>query len=182
MMKNLCIIKKHSLFIVIVVIAFFFTALEPFIVQHDSSKKASLYKNLILGSQIITRADALSACTVNCFAFNYSKSGGLRSAHDAILYKSDTNELIFHTSESNLAKRQLSDSEINNLKQIISDNVFELNAYKSSRNAADFYNYTLTVLLNGDKYRASWTDASAGVPVGLLEVKREIEKVATSPK
>jgi hypothetical protein len=169
MMKNFWVINKHSLFIIIV-IAFFFTAL------------AFPYKNLILGSQIITHADALSACTVNCFAFNYTKSGGLRSAHDAIFYKSDTNELIFHTSQSNIVKRQLSDSEKNNLKQIISHNVLQLNAYKPTRNAADFYNYTLNVLLNGDRFKASWTDASAGVPAGLLEVKREIEKVATLPK
>ena len=72
---------------------------------------------------------------LNCFAFNYSKSGGLRSAHDTIFYKSDTKELIFHASEGNSVKKQLSDSEIKSLKQIISDNIFDLNAYKPSKNA-----------------------------------------------
>src|SRR5205809_8021032 len=102
MTESFWITNKLSLFIIILVVVSFF--LLTFL--------ASPHKNFILGSQKITRVDSISACTVNCFAFNYSKSGGLGSAHDAILYKSDTNELLIHTDQSVIVKRQLSGSEI----------------------------------------------------------------------
>jgi hypothetical protein len=184
MIKNLRSIhfKKHSLLTIIVVVALSLSGIEHSVIHHNSNERNPIYKSIILNSQIIKNADALPACTVNCFAFNYSRSGGLRSAHEAISYNTDTKELIFNISKNHSIKRQLSDSEIENLKDIISNNIHEFNIYEPSGKAADYYNYTLTILLNGGTHRASWTDASSGVPVGLLNLKKEIEKIATLPK
>jgi hypothetical protein len=81
-------------------------------------------------------------------------------------------------SNKSIIKKQLSYSEANDLRQKISNNVFNLNTYRPNPGSADYYNYTITVLLNGSKYRGSWTDASTGVPTGLLEIKKEIEIVS----
>lgn len=121
----------------------------------------------------------LSTSGFDIFAFNYTKSGGLRSAHDTICYSSNDG-LIIHMSNKSIIKKQLSYSEANDLKQKISNNVFNLNTYRPNPGSADYYNYTITVLLNGSKYRGSWTDASTGVPTGLLEIKKEIE-IASNP-
>ena len=120
-----------------------------------------------------------SASVFDSFAFNYSKSGGFRSAHDKICYSSNDG-IIIHMNNKSIIKKQLSNTEANDLKQKISNNVFDLNTYMPNLGSADYYNYNITVLLNGSKYRGSWTDASTGVPIGVLEIKNEIEKAFSS--
>jgi hypothetical protein len=80
-----------------------------------------------------------------------------------------------------VTRKQLSNSEVNNLQQIIGKSVPNFNTYKPAPGSADYHNYTLTVLLNGSKYRGSWTDASTDVPTELVQVRKEIESAAANP-
>jgi hypothetical protein len=91
---------------------------------------------------------------------------------------SSNDGLIIHMSNKSIIKKQLSYSEANDLKQKISNNVFNLNTYRPNPGSADAYNYTTTVLPNGSRYRGSRTDASIGVPTGLLEIKKEIDRAS----
>jgi len=141
--------------------------------HHDShALTTSCSKDL---NPAITNNPNNSTPGVANFALNYTKSGGLLSTHDTTCYSSD-NGLMVKTSGKSVTKKQLSNLKAFDLQQIINKNVLDFNTYRPTPGSADYYNYTITILLNGSKYRGSWTDASPGVPTGLLEVRNEIER------
>ena len=143
--------------------------------HHDShALTTSCNKDL---NPAITRNPNNSTPGIANFAFNYTKSGGLRSTHDAACYSSNDG-LIVKTNGKSVTKKQLPNSEAIDLQQIISKNVLDLNTYRPTPGSADYYNYTITVLLSSSKYRGSWTDASPSVPTGLIEVRNKIEKAS----
>jgi hypothetical protein len=131
-------------------------------------------------SPTTSRNSNISTPGVTSFAFNYSKSGGLGSTHDTICYSSNDG-LLVKTHNKSSTKVQLSKLDAINLQQIISKSVPNLNTYRPTPGSADYHNYTLTVLLNGSRYRGSWTDASTGVPTELVQVRKEIESAAADP-
>ena len=143
--------------------------------HHDShASTATCNKNL---NPAITRNSNTSTPGVANFAFNYTKSGGLLSTHDVTCYRSDDG-LIVKTNGKSVTEKQLSNSEGINLHKIISKNILDFNTYRPTPGSADYYNYTITVLLNGSKFRGSWTDASPGVPTSLIEVRNAIERAS----
>ncbi len=74
----------------------------------------------------ITRNSNTSTPGVANFAFNYTKSGGLRSTHDATCYTS-SDGIIVKTNGKSVTKKQLSNSEAIDLQQIISKNILDFN-------------------------------------------------------
>lgn len=146
------------------------------IASHHDSYASTTSCNRDLNPAITRNSNNSTPGIVN-FAFNYTKSGGLRSTNDATCYSS-SDGLIVKTNGKSVTKKQLSNSEAIDLKQIVSKNVHDFNTYRPTPGSADYYTYTITVLLNGSKYRGSWTDSSPGVPTGLIEVRNEIERAS----
>jgi hypothetical protein len=157
----------------------FFIAVFNIAPRHYSyaSTTASCNKD---NSPVIANNSNTSNSGFDSIAFNYSKSGGLRSTHNAICYSSNDG-LVVKINNKSVTTKQLSNSDANDLQQTIMKNIHVFNTYRPTPGSADYFNYTITILLNGSKYRGSWTDASTGVPTGLSEVRKEIERVASNP-
>ncbi|HEY7573394.1 MAG TPA: hypothetical protein VH796_18700 [Nitrososphaeraceae archaeon] len=157
----------------------FSTAVFNIAPRHDSYASTTMSCNEGI-SPVIANNSSTSNSGFDSFAFNYSKSGGLRSTHDAICYSSNDG-LVVKINNKSVTTKQLSNSAANDLQQTIMKNIHVFNTYRPTPGSADYFNYTITILLNGSKYRGSWTDASSGVPTGLLEVRKEIERAASNP-
>lgn len=174
--------KGSSLFIIVLIIEITFaTAIQSFTLYHQTYGLPYGHINQIHNATKTNDHGMKLPNSVNYFTFNYSKSGGLRSVHEAISYNSNKNELIIHTDKASV-KKPLSGSEAKDLKQTINDNIFKLRTYPPAAGAADYYNYTIAVISNGTKFVGSWTDASKDVPTELLEMKNKIESISTPLK
>src|SRR5215831_11783299 len=114
------------------------------IASHHDSYGSAYPCNKDHSPALVTSKSKTSTSGIDSFAFNYSKSGGLRPTYERICYSSDDG-LIIKKNNNPVIKKQLSGSEINDLKQKFSNNVFYLNIYKPHPGSADYYNYTLTV-------------------------------------
>lgn len=123
--------------------------------------------------------------------FAYTKLGVLGGIYQLVSYDSTTDVLTLRSSaaaipqESNnqsntQSSGQLSESEKNNLKQLINDNgFFEANSfYPQSTKGAQNYTllYVLSITVDNSLHTVLWTDASNNVPAGLLSIVQAIER------
>lgn len=123
--------------------------------------------------------------------FAYTKLGVLGGIYQLVSYDSTTDVLTLRSSaaaipqESNnqsntQSSGQLSESEKNNLKQLINDNgFFEANSfYPPSTKGAQNYTllYVLSITVDNSLHTVLWTDASNNVPAGLLSIVQAIER------
>lgn len=116
------------------------------------------------------------------FVLHYVVSGGfagsLRINNENISYNSRTNELSGNCGKDFLNKH-LSDSVANNLELMVYQNKdFMTNRdYSSSQNAADRFNYNLTVTNDGREHYSTWT-RSTDIPTNLSKIAKEIHRIA----
>lgn len=123
--------------------------------------------------------------------FAYTKLGVLGGIYQLVSYDSTTDVLTLRSSaaaipqESNnqsntQSSGQLSESEKNNLKQLINDNgFFEANSfYPQSTKGAQNYTllYVLSITVDNSLHTVLWTDVSNNVPAGLLSIVQAIER------
>jgi hypothetical protein len=128
--------------------------------------------------------------------FAYTKLGVLGGIYQLISYDSTTDTLTLRSTAAampqesntqsnfqnfqNSQSRQLSESEKNNLKQLVDDNgFFEANSfYPPSTKGAQNYTslYVLSITMDNRLHTVLWTDASNNVPAGLLSVAQAIER------
>jgi hypothetical protein len=123
--------------------------------------------------------------------FAYTKLGVLGGIYQLVSYDSTTDVLTLRSSaaaipqESNnqsntQSSGQLSESEKNNLKQLINDNgFFEANSfYPPSTKGAQNYTllYVLSITVDNSLHTVLWTDVSNNVPAGLLSIVQAIER------
>jgi hypothetical protein len=115
----------------------------------------------------------------NYFAFNYRKVGGFAGTDNIISYDSKTNELSqYDTIGIHNFKEQLSYTDVKNLKEIVqNEGFFKAEKYYRPGEAQDVFNYTLTVVFDGNSKTVTWTDSSLDVPSGLPKIVKAIENI-----
>lgn len=126
---------------------------------------------------------ALTSSSENYFAFNYVKSGGqpgnIKKPSEKISYDSKTNELSgnfgFESFTMTLSDRDVENSKgnVTNLEGIMQSEEFlaTKRVYPPpNKNAINLFNYTLTVTLDGNEHRSTWTDRS-NIPNVLTTIK-----------
>ena len=147
----------------------------------DNINIIKVYQYLQQASQKTWIIDNGSSNTLEDFSFNYTKSGGFVGViNNTTSYNSKTNELVFD-SDSNMPIQYLSDSEKQNLKDIIIKYKFfkTLHDYPPSKDAADDFSYKLSIKMNNNTHTASWTDSSSPEAIyGLFKITEKIEEIS----
>jgi hypothetical protein len=123
--------------------------------------------------------------------FAYTKLGVLGGIYQLISYDSKTDVLTLRSSSAAIPRQsnsqsnsqspgQLSESEKNNLKQLINNNgFFQANSfYPPSTKGAQNYTllYVLSITMDNRPHTILWTDTSNNVPTSLLSIVQEIER------
>jgi hypothetical protein len=147
----------------------------------DDINIIEVYQYLQHASQKTRIIDNSLSNTLEDFSFNYTKSGGFAGViNNTTSYNSKTNELVFD-SDSNMPIQYLSDSEKQNLKDIIIKNNFfkTLHDYPPSKDAADDFSYKLSIKMNNNTHTTSWTDSSSPEAIyGLFKITEKIEEIS----
>jgi hypothetical protein len=121
------------------------------------------------------------------FKFEYTKSGGIAGINETLSfeskapYDSSTNVIKF-VKDGTVVEKTLSAESVENVKQAISTSgFFEMNSTYPPKesDAADFFSYSLTVMLDGQNHSVSWVDefaSSVPLPAGLESIVGVIEE------
>jgi hypothetical protein len=117
--------------------------------------------------------------------FAYERGGGFTGpafSFERTSYDSLTKQLVSISALGSPEIRLLSESEQNGLSEAIENNgFFEADSeYPPEPGAADFFTYSLSVIMDGKTHRVSWTDASVGVPPGIFTIVEAIGNVTAS--
>lgn len=119
--------------------------------------------------------------------FEYVKSGGIagineRLAFDSMAsFDSKTNVITFFQGTSGGTERQLSDAQVQEIREAIAGSGFFAmdDVYPPRQGPADYFSYSLTVTMDGRTNSVSWVDdfaTSVPVPEGLKNIVSEIEE------
>jgi hypothetical protein len=117
--------------------------------------------------------------------FAYERGGGFAGpavSFERISYDSLTKQLVSLSALGSPEFRLLSGSEQDSLTEAIKNNgFFEADSeYPPESGAADFFTYSLSVIMDGKTHRVSWTDASQGVPPGIPAIVEAIRNVTAT--
>ena len=130
---------------------------------------------------ITSNEDSLSNTDFN---FKYTESGGITSRYLLISFDSKTKMLTSSTdvSGANLSQKPISDSEENDLKEIVAKNEFfrTKTDYPPEEEDPKYISCNLTVTMNDKAHTTGWTDGSKGMPEGLMQIVNEIKKVSSN--
>ena len=119
--------------------------------------------------------------------FEYVKSGGIagineRLAFDSMAqFDSKTNVITFFQGTSGGTERQLSDAQVQEIREAIAGSGFFAmdGVYPPRQGPADYFSYSLTVTMDGRTHSVSWVDDFASaepVPEGLKDIVSKIEE------
>jgi hypothetical protein len=118
------------------------------------------------------------------FSFKYTESGGITSRYLLISLDSKTKILTSSTdvSGANLSHKPITDSEENDLKDIVVKNEFfkTKTDYPPEEEDPKYISCNLTVTMNDKAHTTGWTDGSKGMPDGLMKIVNEIKKVSSN--
>lgn len=111
--------------------------------------------------------------------FAYERGGGYAGpalSFERTSYDSVTKQLVSISALKSPEIRLLSEREQGSLMEAIENNgFFEAESeYPPEPGAADFFTYSLSVIMNGKTYRVTWTDASSNVPPGISTIVEAI--------
>jgi hypothetical protein len=123
--------------------------------------------------------------------FEYVKSGGIagineRLAFDSMAsFDSKTNVITFFQGTSGGTERQLSDTQVQEIREAIAGSGFFAmdGVYPPRQGPADYFSYSLTVTMDGRTHSVSWVDDFASaepVPQGLKDIVGKIEEAYTT--
>lgn len=119
--------------------------------------------------------------------FEYVKSGGIagineRLAFDSMAqFDSKTNVIAFYQGTSGATEKQLSSAKVLELRHVIAESGFFAmdSVYPPRQGPADYFSYSLTIMMDGRTHSVSWVDdfaTSVPVPEGLEDIVSEIEE------
>ena len=117
--------------------------------------------------------------------FAYERGGGFAGpavSFERISYDSLTKQLVSLSALGSPEIRLLSESEQDGLTEAIKNNgFFEAESeYPPEFVAADFFTYSLSVIMDGKTHKVSWTDVSEGVPAGIPTIVEAIRNATAT--
>jgi hypothetical protein len=139
----------------------------------------------------MSNLDQTSSSSDASLKFAYTKLGVLGGIYQLISYDSTTDILTLRSSAAAIPQQsntqsntqspgQLSESDKNNLKQLINDNgFFQTNSFypPSTKGAQDYtLLYVLSITMDNRPHTVLWTDTSNNVPASLLSIVQAIER------
>jgi hypothetical protein len=146
----------------------------------DNINIIKVYQYLQQSSQKTWLIDNSLSNTLEDFSLNYTARGGIANLNIAISYNSKTNELVVNNDNSPKPPPHLSDSEKQNLKDIIIKNNFfkTLDNYPPSKDVVDYLSYKLSIKMNNNTHTTSWTDGSSPeATYGLFKIADKIVEI-----
>jgi hypothetical protein len=119
--------------------------------------------------------------------FEYVKSGGIAGVNERLTFDSmtsfdsKTNVITFFQGMSGGTERQLSDAQVQEIREAIAGSGFFAmdGVYLPRQGPVDYFSYSLTVTMDGRTHSVSWVDdfaTSMPVPEGLKNIVGEIEE------
>jgi hypothetical protein len=130
----------------------------------------------------------ISSNTNDDFSFKYTESGGLTARYLLISFDSKTNFLTTSSdiSGSNIAQRDLSDTDKIDLKNTITGTEFfktKMDYPPEKEDDPTLVAYSLAITMGGDKtHTTAWTNTSKGMPDNIKKIVDEIKKVVDKEK
>lgn len=180
-----CILDMAILSLIQGAVYAFYKNINPFHLQLDvaSNNSNKKFYPYITSQNILINNDNAPNTSKN-FNFNYTKSGGIFGETHTISYNSKTNEL-FSNNKYKSSNKQLSTYQKREIEDVITKNkdlfLKTMLDYPPSKSAVDYFSYKLSIELNNNLYRISWTDASPVAPHSLFNIRDIIEKIADNP-
>jgi hypothetical protein len=119
------------------------------------------------------------------FLFVYLKEGGIAGISERSSYDSFTKQLVFLDGLSDTEQAQIvritPETESNLKNMIRSSNLQRIQSnYPPTPGSADYFTYTLFVILDGRIHTVAWTDTSPNAPDGLFEIAKLIESLRST--
>jgi hypothetical protein len=114
--------------------------------------------------------------------FEYVKSGGIAGINDRLVFDSQTGVISFNRQGPiSGEERQLSDAQVQELRHVIAESGFFAmdSVYPPRQGPADYFSYSLTIMMDGRTHSVSWVDdfaTSIPVPEGLEDIVSGIEE------
>jgi hypothetical protein len=119
------------------------------------------------------------------FLFVYLKEGGIAGISERSSYDSFTKQLVFLDGLSETEQAQIvritPETESNLKNMIRSSNLQRIQSnYPPTPGSADYFTYTLFVILDGRIHAVAWTDTSPNAPEELFEIAQLIESLRST--
>ena len=116
--------------------------------------------------------------------FDYERGGGFSPvlSFEKIFYNSLTKQLVSLAPLEPPEIKPITGPEQHCLEEVIgASGFFEAESdYPPSEGAADYFTYSLGIILGNRTHTVSWTDVSEGVPEGLFRIVDEIKDLAAN--
>jgi hypothetical protein len=115
----------------------------------------------------------------------YLKEGGIAVISERSSYDSFTKQLVFLNGLGETEQAQIvritPETENNLTNMIRSSNLKRIQSnYPPTAGSADYFTYTLLVILNGRIHAVTWTDTSPNAPEELFEIAQLIESLKST--
>jgi hypothetical protein len=119
-------------------------------------------------------------------SFKYTESGGITNRYLLVSYNSKTNILTSSTdvSGSNITQKQPSESDEQELKEVVKENEFfkTRTDYPPEKEDENLVAYTLTITVGDNTHTTGWTDASKDMPDSIIRIVNRIKRIVSKEK
>ena len=120
------------------------------------------------------------------YSFKYTESGGITSRYLLVSYNSKTNIITSSSdvSGSNITQKQPSESDEQELKEVVRENEFfkTRTDYPPEKEDENLAAYTLTITVGDNAHTTGWTDASKDMPDAIIKIVNGIKKIVSKEK
>jgi hypothetical protein len=120
------------------------------------------------------------------FSFKYTELGGITNRYLVISYNSKTNIITSSTdvSGSNITQKQPSESDKQELKEVVRTNEFfnTKTDYPAEKEDENLVAHTLTITVGDNIHTTGWTAASKDIPESIIKIVNGIKKIVSKEK
>src|SRR5436190_14762167 len=120
------------------------------------------------------------------FSFKYTESGGLTKRYLVISYNSKTNIITSSTdvSGSNITQKQPSESDEQELKEVVRTNEFfnTKTDYPPEKEDENLVAHALTITVGDNIHTTSWTASSKDIAESIIKIVNRIKKIVSKEK
>jgi hypothetical protein len=120
------------------------------------------------------------------FSFKYTELGGITNRYLVISYNSKTNIITSSTdvSGSNITQKQPSESDEQELKEVVRANEFfnTKTDYPPEKEDENLVAHTLTITVGDNIHTTGWTGASRDIPESIIKIVNGIKKIVSKEK
>jgi hypothetical protein len=115
------------------------------------------------------------------FILEYKREGGIAGISDSVTIISIANEIIIQSFDGE-SVGTIDNETITKLWQTISESKFlegKSNFYPPIEGSADYFTYTLTIMVEDKEVQVSWTDTSESIPAGAQSIAQKVNDLVS---